>query len=146
MIIPSGIKKIGDNAFEGLTGLGAVILPNTVDTIGSYAFKGCTNLETINLESVVTIKQGAFQNCTSLSTVDCSSVVVLRQEVFDNSGLTTITLKNITGIETDALDVTGPVSIYFDGTKTEFDALNLTNLPTTYNLYCKVNGNYELQV
>ncbi len=146
IVIPSGIKRIGDSVFEGLTGLKTVTLPSTVDNIGSSAFKGCTNLETINLESVVTIKGFAFQNCTKLTTVDCSSVNVLRQEVFDNSGLTTITLKNITGIETDALDVAGPVSIYFDGTKAEFDALNLTNLPSGYILYCKVNGVYVQQV
>jgi hypothetical protein len=45
--IPSGITSIGDNAFEGRTGLTGVNIPYSVAVIGERAFAGCIGLASI---------------------------------------------------------------------------------------------------
>ncbi len=53
---------VPDNAFDGLTFLGSVILPETATTIGQYAFRN-TTIRRINIPAAVTeIKQYAFQS------------------------------------------------------------------------------------
>ena len=64
--IPNSVTTIGNSAFSGCTGFtGNLTIPNTVKTIGSYAFSGCTgfkgNLTIPN--SVTTIGESAFEEC-----------------------------------------------------------------------------------
>ena len=67
--IPDGVKKIGEKAFEGRTGLKEIDF-NEVEEIGEYAFAMCAGLDRLKLTSAVrTIGDGAFQNCIGLSTV-----------------------------------------------------------------------------
>ena len=67
--IPDGVKKIGERAFEGRTGLKEIDF-NEVEEIGEYAFAMCAGLDRLKLTSAVrTIGDGAFQNCIGLSTV-----------------------------------------------------------------------------
>lgn len=70
--VPSGITKIGDNAFKNLTGLENVNITEGVALIGDYAFYGCTGLKTVKIASTVTgIGDSAFEGCTGLETVYC---------------------------------------------------------------------------
>ncbi len=67
--IPDGVKKIGEKAFEGRTGLKEIDF-NEVEEIGEYAFVMCAGLDRLKLTSAVrTIGVGAFSNCIGLSTV-----------------------------------------------------------------------------
>ena len=67
--IPDGVKKIGERAFEGRTGLKEIDF-NEVEEIGEYAFAMCAGLDRLKLTSAVRIiGEGAFQNCIGLSTV-----------------------------------------------------------------------------
>ena len=67
--IPDGVKKIGERAFEGRTGLKEIDF-NEVEEIGEYAFVMCAGLDRLKLTSAVRIiGEGAFQNCIGLSTV-----------------------------------------------------------------------------
>ena len=67
--IPDGVKKIGEKAFEGRTGLKEIDF-NEVEEIGEYAFVMCAGLDRLKLTSAVrTIGDGAFQSCIGLSTV-----------------------------------------------------------------------------
>ncbi len=67
--IPDGVKKIGEKAFEGRTGLKEIDF-NEVEEIGEHAFVMCAGLDRLKLTSAVrTIGDGAFQNCIGLSTV-----------------------------------------------------------------------------
>ena len=75
-VIPDGITKIGENAFNGSDGSGSVTqrgltkvtIPNTVMSIGSGAFGYCTELTQLVIpKSVSSIEEGAFQNCTGLT-------------------------------------------------------------------------------
>ena len=67
--IPDGVKKIGEKAFEGRTGLKEIDF-NEVEEIGELAFVMCAGLDRLKLTSAVrTIGDGAFQSCIGLSTV-----------------------------------------------------------------------------
>ena len=48
--VPNTVENIGDNAFNGSTGLTSIIISNSVINIGSSAFEGCTGLTAINVE------------------------------------------------------------------------------------------------
>ena len=61
VVIPEGVKVIGNYAFAGMTGLKRVVLPSTLNKIAMGAFYGCTALEEIvGLEYVKFINQDAF--------------------------------------------------------------------------------------
>ena len=65
--IPNSVKKIGDNAFYGCSGLTSVTIPNTVTSIGKYAFFGCYGLTTLTIPSTVTsIGENAFWSVKSI--------------------------------------------------------------------------------
>lgn len=50
------------------------VIPNTLKIIGDDAFNGCSGLSTINIPASVTeIKDNAFLNCTGLASVWCES-------------------------------------------------------------------------
>lgn len=53
IVIPSGITKIGDSAFER-TGITSISMPDTVTEIGTEAFKECRNLRSVSISEFVT--------------------------------------------------------------------------------------------
>jgi hypothetical protein len=67
IVLPDGLKKIGNNNFAGLSRIKSIVIPGTVTEIGSGAFKGCTSLKEIIIPgSVISIGAGAFEGCRSL--------------------------------------------------------------------------------
>ena len=110
IVIPEGIKAIGDEAFWGCCGLKEVKLPESLTTIREGAFEK-SSVETINIpasvrsiskyafknsqirnitisEGVVNIKEGAFSECANLTQVDIpSSVSSIEKNAFAYSGL-----------------------------------------------------------
>ena len=70
IIIPAGIKHIGNNAFQGCSSLKSISLPAGITKIEYHAFKGCSSLESISLpESLTEIEVGAFEDCSSLKSI-----------------------------------------------------------------------------
>lgn len=68
--IPSGIKIIGESAFEGNETLKKVIISKGVECIDFNAFGGCTALLEVEIsDSVNLIKSSAFAQCTKLTDV-----------------------------------------------------------------------------
>lgn len=68
--IPSGVTRIGSNAFEGCTGLTSIEIPSGVTTIGNGAFSDCTGLTSIEIPSGVTrINDYAFYGCTNITSI-----------------------------------------------------------------------------
>lgn len=64
LIIPNGVKKIGNIAFMGCTGLLSVTIPNSVTSIGGSAFYGCSGLNSVMISNSVTeIGNAAFAGC-----------------------------------------------------------------------------------
>lgn len=67
--LPSGLTKIGENAFYQRRYLKTLILPDEIDYIGQSAFSGCSALTLDKLPSggLTQISAYCFQNCTNLN-------------------------------------------------------------------------------
>ena len=70
VVIPDGIKKIGNGAFKWCDSLTSVTIPNSVTSIGDWAFAFCDSLTSVTIpNSVTSIGEGAFKWCESLTSV-----------------------------------------------------------------------------
>lgn len=68
IVIPAGVKKIGDRAFSGCTSLESITLPSGLESIGKYAFSNLPKLTEIKIPNTVTIVgYNAFRNSESLT-------------------------------------------------------------------------------
>ncbi|MBR2100129.1 MAG: leucine-rich repeat domain-containing protein, partial [Eubacterium sp.] len=69
-ILPSGLTSIGKYAFEDCKGLTDISIPSSLTSIDECAFKGCSALTYVDIPgSVLSTGVGAFYNCTALKTV-----------------------------------------------------------------------------
>lgn len=67
--IPSGVTKIGNNAFLNAK-ITSVTIPSEVSVIGDYAFKGCSKLKSLTLkEGLKVIGDEAFRGCLRLTSI-----------------------------------------------------------------------------
>ncbi|MBR4246049.1 MAG: SUMF1/EgtB/PvdO family nonheme iron enzyme [Treponema sp.] len=67
MVIPCGITKISDGAFEGFENVRSVVLPAGLKRIGANAFKDCKNLERISIANEkIIVGTNAFKGCENL--------------------------------------------------------------------------------
>ncbi len=70
IVIPEGIRTIGEWAFAVMPGVETVTLPDSVERIEDGAFMFCENLREINLpDSLAFINASAFMNCLHLTCV-----------------------------------------------------------------------------
>lgn len=74
VVLPQGLRMIGDGAFAGCSELLKIELPSSLETIGAEAFFKCSKLAEINIpDSVTKIESGAFLLCGSIKTVTLGS-------------------------------------------------------------------------
>ena len=125
IVIPEGVKRIGENAFYNLITLESAVLPDSLIEMGMYAFSGCTALQDVEFgsglsvipvgafggcaiasltlpETVTDIYYDAFRGCSELTSVTLpDSVTYLGSSVFaECEALTEVTLpKGLTSIE-----------------------------------------------
>ncbi len=63
VIIPEGVKFIGNFVFDGFERLTSITIPDSVTSLGACVFRGCTGLTTITIpDSITSIGNGAFYN------------------------------------------------------------------------------------
>ena len=92
------VTALGDNAFNGCSGLASVDLSNatSLTSIGVNAFYGCSNLASIDHSqlNLTTIGESAFYGCSKLTTLDfgTSLTVIPENMLYDCVALTSITI------------------------------------------------------
>ena len=75
--LPSGLKQIKENTFCWCKSLKEVVFPAELEVIRTEAFEGCESLETVTLpEGVSSIEQGAFAGCRNLESIYIPNSVV----------------------------------------------------------------------
>jgi hypothetical protein len=85
VLFPSGVERIGTDAFRGCGALRRVELPPAVRHIGAGAFEGCARLTSIDLEStrVTTLREKTFAGCHALRTaVMPGALTAIEREAF----------------------------------------------------------------
>lgn len=76
VILPDGVKSIGDFAFKGCKSLEEIVLPDSLEIIYENAFYDCSSLKSVTIpDNVTTIGYDAFQNCSNLTEVYIGSGV-----------------------------------------------------------------------
>ena len=99
LIIKDGVKKIGNNAFSGMTSLKTIEISH-VETIGKNAFYSCTGISEVKMSQAKTIGSGAFYGCSSLESVEIPQVETLADSVFgDCRKLTTMDMPQLKTME-----------------------------------------------
>lgn len=105
--LPTSVKTIGDNAFDGCVNLTSVtqrgssdeaVFPASVTSIGNYAFEGCgkLNVKFGDAKALTTIGDNAFYGCTSLQYVEFetgSALSYIGKEAFMESGVSVVDLE-----------------------------------------------------
>lgn len=85
MILPEGIKEIGDYAFANATAMTSVSLPESLEKIGTGTFK-YSGLTAVELpENSLNLGPAAFMGCSQLASVKLpSQITVLPNYLFEN--------------------------------------------------------------
>lgn len=68
LVLPSGITKIGESAFQGASSLQALVIPASVTVLGDKALYE-TGITSIDLNRVVAVGTSMFTNCRNLISV-----------------------------------------------------------------------------
>lgn len=69
-VIPDGVRRIENRAFENCEGLVGVSIPDSVKEIGAFAFRKCKSLTSVTIpEGVTKLEQCTFEDCRGLETV-----------------------------------------------------------------------------
>ncbi|MBQ3104894.1 MAG: leucine-rich repeat domain-containing protein [Lachnospiraceae bacterium] len=121
--IPSGVKKIGEEAFAGNTAITSVSIGRNVKEISYGAFRNCTGLSRVDMsDSVEVIGDAAFSNTAVSSMTLGASLKSLGSGVFAGCGH----LTNIS-ISKDNEDFSFDGRVLYDEDRTQ--------------IYCYVSGN-----
>lgn len=83
VILPSGIKKVGDNTFKGATNLKSVVIPSSVTVIGKSAFEKTALTKIVIPDSVKTIEKGAYKNVQAKTLKIGKGVTVIGDSAFE---------------------------------------------------------------
>ncbi len=93
VVIPEGVKRIGEMAFFECGELSSVVLPDSLEFIGDGAFSGCALRKVKIPSSVAVIPADCFSSCSWLTEVEIpEGVTEIHEDAFYNSSLKTVSL------------------------------------------------------
>lgn len=126
--IPTGVKRIGENAFFS-SKLEGTVIPDGVETIGTCAFLDCYGISRITVPSSVTnIGNGAFAYAGLKNADLMCSLAVLEDNIFANcSQLKNIYLpKELSTVKNNAFDNCKSLkNVYFAGGNDKWSLINV---------------------
>ena len=139
---------IGDNAFNGCSGLTSITLPSDVTSIGKSAFSGCSGLTSLTLPPGVTeIGALTFEDCRGLTSLSLpSSLTSIGYFAFSGcSGLTSLTIPSgVTEIGDAAFDkCSGLTSISLPSSLTSIDVGAFGGCSGLKEVSFYINGDFE---
>ena len=135
IVIPEGVNRIEHSAFAYCTGLTSIVIPDSVTDIYSDVFYGCTGLTSITLpfvgwhadsnDSLSHLFGGDSNVPASLKTVVITgSTKIVANAFVGCSGLKNLAIAaTVTGIGNYAFDGCSDLTITFNGTRAQWDAL-----------------------
>jgi hypothetical protein len=98
---------LGNNCFNGCTGLTSITFSSSVASFGDYCFNNCTNLTFIAIPSTITtIKISCFYGCSSLTSINLGSQqqmtndTLIGTSIFTNCPALTLTVNGYTAPDT----------------------------------------------
>ena len=142
IIIPEGVKVIGNSAFYG-TGVESITIPASVTKIEWSAFGYCSALTSVKILGATYLDDSAFECCGRLSSVDLGDKVT---HIGYNCFYHCYSLKNITlprSLATihDTAFEDNSVTIKYMGTKADWAAISDINYGLCrYNIVICTNG------
>ncbi|MGN0476088.1 MAG: leucine-rich repeat protein, partial [Ruminococcus sp.] len=84
VVIPEGVKSIGESAFKNNTNIESVVFSDDIETVSASAFYNCTALKTVTLNHTLgIIGDYAFAGCKSLEGVKLDTIVKIGSYAFD---------------------------------------------------------------
>ena len=107
--IPSGVKTIGDRAFQR-TGLTSIVLPSSVTTIGEYAFANNEIASATLVEGLQTIGMGTFYSNLLTTITLPNSLVSIASHAFEFNQLEDVIMVG----NSNNINYIGEVAFYKD--------------------------------
>lgn len=94
------ITEINSSAFYGCNKLSLNTLPSNLATLGVSCFAKCSNISISEIpKGVVSLPGNCFQECTNITKLTIlSDLKSISYSVFTNSGLTTLSLPNVSAV------------------------------------------------
>ena len=105
VVIPAGVKRIGDGVFSGRRDLTGIDIPEGVESVGNSAFDMCTQLAAVTFPSTLrTIGERAFFKCPVTGTLSFApGLETIGNMAFMRSGIGSLVLPvTTTLVDTEA--------------------------------------------
>ena len=127
-VIPEGIKKIEQFAFDG-NALKSVRFPKTLKELKTGCFTFCKNLTVIDTKNVEYIFEDAFLGCSELNTLITSANIIDKFAFKDCMNLRNIHISNnLSVIGFAAFNHVPATEIHYGGTKSEWSNVRLSDI------------------
>lgn len=84
VVLPTTVKKIYNNAFDGCKALTSINIPDGIEMIGEEAFRECSALKSISIPgSMISLGARAFMECERLSKINIEEgIKTIENETF----------------------------------------------------------------